>query len=142
MSSVRGLLIALVAIAGITARAQAPSTFRTGVDIVSVTATVTDRDGRLVSGLGKDDFTIVEDGRRRDVVSFADESVPVSLGILLDASGSMNPGKLRLARASVSRLVTKDLDQRSEWFFARFGFSLVVMQEWTMDRDAIVQALR
>jgi Ca-activated chloride channel family protein len=141
---VRGpcIIIAAAAIAGVGARPQGPPKFRSSIDVVTVTATVTGRDGRFVSSLSKDDFAIFEDGQRRDVLYFAGESVPVSLGILLDASGSMSTGKLRLARESISRLVTRDLDATAEWFFARFGFSLVVTQEWTRERDAIVQALR
>ena len=72
----------------------------------------------------------------------ADESAPVSLGILFDASGSMSPGKVRLARESVSQLVTHGLRDADEWFLARFGFSLVVVTDWTTDRDAVVQPLR
>jgi len=136
------IIIAVAAIAGVSARAQDPPKFRSGIDVVTVAATVTDRDGRLVSSLSRSDFAIFEDGQRRDVLYFADESVPVSLGILLDASGSMSAAKLRLARESISRLVTHDLHPTTEWFFARFGYSLVVTQEWTTDRDAIVQALR
>jgi Ca-activated chloride channel family protein len=143
MAFVRGVAVLIAAlIAGIGARAQEPLRFKSGVDVVSVTATVTDRDGRFVSGLTKDDFAIFEDGQRRDVLYFSDESVPVSLGILLDASGSMSPGKLSLARESVARLVERDLDPRDEWFFARFGYSLVQTQEWTTERDFIKEALR
>jgi Ca-activated chloride channel family protein len=104
--------------------------------------TVSGNDGRFISGLGKDDFEIFEDGQRRDVVTFEDETSPVSLAILLDASGSMSTGKLHLARDLVTRLVTHDLAANAEWFFARFGFSLVVTQEWTSDREAITQSLR
>ena len=129
-------------IAGVAVRAQETPRFKSGVDVVNVTATVTDRDGRFVSGLTKDDFAIFEDGQRRDVVYFSDESVPVSLGILLDASGSMSRSKLSLAREAVARLVGRDLDARDEWFFARFGYSLVQTQEWTTERDDIKEALR
>ena len=139
--TVRGaILVASAAAASLVA--QEPPRFQSGVDLVTVTATVTDRDDRFVSGLSRNDFAIFEDAQRRDILYFADESVPVSLGILLDASGSMSAGKLRLARESLSRLVAHDLDPTSEWFFARFGFSLVLTQEWTKDREAIVQALR
>ena len=116
--------------------------FRSGIDVVRVTVTVTDKQGRFVGGLRQDDFAVFEDGRRQTVTDFSDESVPVSLGILLDASGSMSPGKTRLARDSVSRLVFNDFDPRSEWFFARFGYSLVLTQEWTTDRDLIREVLR
>jgi VWFA-related protein len=118
--------------------------FRSAVDVVTANVTVTDR-GRFVSGLTKDDFTVSEDGRRRDVVYFEDESTPVSLEILLDASGSMgdNRGvKLTLAKALISRLVEHDLEPKTEWMFARFTSTVVVAQEWTTDRAAIVQPLR
>jgi Ca-activated chloride channel family protein len=50
--------------------------------------------------------------------------------------------KLALARDAIARLVSHDLDSRSEWFFARFSSGVVRTQEWTTDRTAIVQALR
>jgi len=123
-------------------RAQEPPTFRSHVDVVNVTLTVTDHDGRFVSGLGKSDFAVFEDGNAREIQAFADESAPVSLGILLDASGSMTAGKLGLARESITRLVTHDLHAPSEWFLGRFGYSLVIAREWTTDPDDIVQPLR
>lgn len=122
--------------------AQRVPTFVTDVDVVRVTATVTDRSGRFITGLTKDDFRIFEDGHPRELLRVADESEPVSLGILFDASGSMNPAKVRLARESVSHLVTHGLRDADEWFLARFGFSLVVVTDWTTDRDAVAQPLR
>jgi Ca-activated chloride channel homolog len=116
--------------------------FRTDLDVVNVTVTVTDKSGRFVAGLQKDDFIVLEDGRPRDVLFFAGESAPVSLGILLDASGSMTGTKLNLARQAISRLVTNDVDATTEWLLARFTATVVVAQDWTADRDAIVQPLR
>src|SRR2546423_15721720 len=104
MSSVRSTLVVsgvLVAAAGLAA--QDRPRFQSSVDVVTVTATVTDKDGRFVAGLGKDDFTIFEDGQPRDVSYCGEESSPVSLAILLDASGSMTRGKLDLGRALISR---------------------------------------
>ena len=87
------LLLALAAVVGrgrVDGRAVLDAfRFRSGVELVNVTATVTDDNGRFVSGLLKEDFTIFEDGKRQDVSHFSNERVPVSLGILLDASGSM-----------------------------------------------------
>lgn len=123
------------------AHAQDPPLFKTRLVVVTVTATVTDG-GRFVSGLTSKDFSVFEDGRQRDIVSFVDESAPVSVGILFDASGSMAGGKLALAREAVSRFIQHDLDPISEWFFGRFGYSLAVVQEWTSDRDAIIQPVR
>ena len=58
--------------------------FKTGVELINVTATVTDENGRFVSGLGKDDFRVYQDEQLQTVTHFTNERVPVSLGIVLD----------------------------------------------------------
>ena len=77
------LVIAAVMAAAASTGAQSPEgfRFRSGVELINVTATVTDDDGRFVSGLRKEDFTVYEDGKRQDVTHFSNERVPVSLGI-------------------------------------------------------------
>ena len=142
--SIATLSLIAAAVLTLALRPQSPA-FRSGVDVVTVNVTVTDRTGQFVSGLTQDDFTMSEDGRRRPIVYFEGEATPVSLGILLDSSGSMADArfaKLDLARQVVSRLVTHDIDETAEWMFARFTSAVVVAREWTSDRDAIVQPLR
>ena len=63
--------------------------FRSGVDLVGIIATVTDRAGRFVSGLTQQDFIVYEDDRAVDVSLFSAGHVPVSLGFVLDTSESM-----------------------------------------------------
>jgi len=75
--------------------------FKSGVELVNVTATVTDSSGRFVSGLVKDDFTVYEDDVLQGVTHFGADRVPVSLGIVVDASGSMEGEKIRAARISL-----------------------------------------
>src|SRR6187549_3737739 len=87
-------------------RAQEGFKFKTGVELISVTATVTGRDGRFLSGLRKDDFTIYDNDTRQTITHFSNERVPVSLGILLDASGSMADDKMSSARRAINRFVT------------------------------------
>ena len=74
-------------------------TFHTGIDLINVTATVTDPAGRFVSGLGQGDFRVYDDGQLQNVTHFSAERVPVSLGILLDTSASMDGEKIVAARA-------------------------------------------
>jgi len=65
------------------------STFRTDSSLVLVPITVMDRRGAIVNGLPSDVFTLTEDGVRQQIRSFSEEDLPVSLGIVLDLSGSM-----------------------------------------------------
>src|SRR4029453_6904065 len=68
--------------------------FRTGVELINVNATVTDSTGRFVSGLNKEDFRLFEDETLQEITHFNSERVPVSLGIVLDTSGSMEGEKM------------------------------------------------
>ena len=84
--------------------------FRSGVELVNVTATVTDRSGRFVSGLQQSDFVVYEDDQPVEITHFTAERVPVSLGIVLDTSGSMAGRKMAAARAAVRRLLVDLLE--------------------------------
>src|SRR4051794_24956347 len=65
------------------AAAQAPR-FRARTDVVTVTVTVSDNAGRIITGLTRDDFEVFEDGVQEQITQFADGRVPVSLGVVLD----------------------------------------------------------
>lgn len=134
-------LTALTAMVSIAAQGQEGFTFRSGVELINVTATVTDDDGRFVSGLRKDDFTVYEDGERQEVTHFSNERVPVSLGLLLDSSGSMTPDKMSSARSAIDRFVFDLLGKDDELFFMEFANRPDLVQDWTTDRRAISRAV-
>jgi Ca-activated chloride channel homolog len=137
------LVLLIVAAAAVTgAQSQEGFRFKSGVEFVNVTATVTDGNGRFVSGLRQEDFTVYEDGQLQEVSHFSSDRVPVSLGILLDASGSMSPEKLAAARAAIERLIFKLLDQEDELFFVEFATRAEITQGWTTDRQLISDALK
>ena len=115
--------------------------FRSGVDLVYVTATVADRDGRFVAGLTADDFVVLDEGRPQKIVSFSAARVPVSLGIALDVSVSMAPPQMETARAAIRRLVNNLLGPDDELFFAVFERRTLLLQQWTSDRELFAQAL-
>jgi Ca-activated chloride channel family protein len=137
------LAVALAAGAVVTAAAQNQEgfTFRSGVELINVTTTVTDDDGRFVSGLQKEDFTIYEDGTRQEITQFSNERVPVSLGIVLDTSGSMTPDKMSSARSAIDRFVYDLLGKDDELFFMEFANRPDLVQDWTTDRRAISRAV-
>ena len=140
------LLAALVAAAGTLAAQSVEQSdeprFRSGVDLINVTATVTDDDGRFVRGLQQSDFTVYDDGVRQDIHYFSSERVPVSLGILLDASGSMTREKMAAARTAIDRFIYELLGPEDELFFAEFASAPALTQRWTTDRAAISRAVR
>ena len=115
--------------------------FRTSVDLVSVNATITDGSGHFVPGLRAEDFTISEDGERQEITQFETERVPVSLGIVLDTSGSMGGEKMTAARDALGRFVFDLLGPRDEMFLYRFDSHPILVQGWTEDRRALVRAL-
>ena len=65
--------------------------FSSGVNIVEVYAAVTDAAGNPVTGLRRDDFTVLEDGRPQTVTAFAEGDFPLSVAIGVDRSFSMTP---------------------------------------------------
>jgi Ca-activated chloride channel family protein len=115
--------------------------FRSGVELINVTTTVTDQGGRFVRGLRQEDFLLFEDGRVREITHFSAERVPVSLGIVIDTSGSMAGEKWDQARRALDRFLYDLLDAEDEVFLSRFSESPELVQEWTTDRRYLSRAL-
>jgi VWFA-related protein len=115
--------------------------FRTGVELINVTATVTDDQGRFVNGLTVDDFEVYEDGKLQKISQFDSERVPVSLGLALDTSGSMAGDKIAAAQAAVNRFLYDLLSDQDEVFLYRFDSRPTLLQGWTDDRRAVGRAL-
>jgi len=76
------------------------------VQLALVNVTVTDPYGRLVTGLEKDNFHVFEDGVPQEIVNFSSEDVPISIGIVLDMSGSMSDKVDKARQAAVQFLKT------------------------------------
>src|SRR5262245_14836394 len=115
--------------------------FRTGVELINVNATVTDQSGRFVSGLTRDDFRVFDDEQLQTVTHFSAERVPVSLGILLDTSGSMEGEKIMAARAALNRFLDRLTDPQDEVFLYRFDNRPQLVQGWTHDMRSVGEAL-
>jgi VWFA-related protein len=116
--------------------------FRTGVELVNVTATVTDDSGRFVPNLRKEDFVVYEDGAQQTITHFNADRVPVSLGIAVDTSGSMAGEKFEHAQAALERFLFDLLDADDEVFLYRFSTDTYLEQAWTKDKNLISRALR
>jgi len=77
-------------------------TIRTSVDLVVLRATVRDRKGAPVAGLGKEDFQVFEDKVPQQIESFSHEDVPVTVGLVIDNSGSMRSKRSGVIDAALS----------------------------------------
>jgi VWFA-related protein len=115
--------------------------FRTGVELINVNATVTDQSGRFVSGLTREDFRVYDDNQLQTVTHFSSERVPVSLGIVLDTSGSMDGDKIRAARDALDRFLRQLLDVDDEVFLYRFDNAPELVQDWTKDKRIVSDAV-
>ena len=116
--------------------------FKTAVDLINVSATVTDASERFVTGLRKEDFILFEDEREQPITHFSDERVPVSLGIVLDTSGSMEGEKFRAAEHAIDRFMRELLSPDDEVFLMAFSDQVELISGWTTDRDRVMRGLR
>jgi Ca-activated chloride channel homolog len=142
----RGLWLLATMLAGVAVAAQdqpAPpqSYFQSRVDLISVTATVVDAEGGLVTALPKDAFELYEDGERQAITQFTSERVPVSVAVLLDVSDSMFGQRLVDARAAVERFLFKLLDPSDDFCVIAFNHEPNVLTPWTRSQDLIRQGL-
>jgi Ca-activated chloride channel family protein len=115
--------------------------FKSGVELINVTATVSDASGRFVPGLRQDDFLVYEDDQPVTVTHFNSARVPVSLGIALDTSGSMAGQKMEAAQSALDRFFFELLDRDDEIFLYRFSNTPILVQDWTRDRQLLSRAL-
>ena len=115
--------------------------FRSNTDLINVTVTITDDNGRFVPGLRREDFIVYEDGKPQEVQQFDADRVPVSLGIALDTSGSMAGVKMKSAEAALNRFLFDLLGKKDQVFLYRFDSRPELIQGWTLDRAAVSRAL-
>ena len=145
--SVRGILSflcgALLFVPAHAQQQQAPSQFppiKVEVEMVSFNATVTDRAGRAITGLRKEDFTVLENGVPEDISVFHDdERVPVSIGILFDTSGSM-VDKIEGVQDAVAHFANTT-NPEDDIFLIRFSSSVELVQDFTSDRAQLRRAI-
>ncbi len=146
----RGLLLLLALVAATpainTAQGQAvpaqQPTFKSGIDLVTVTATVRDRKGRLVQGLGITDFEVLDKGVRRPITGFRAEQTPVSIAILFDISGSMRVSdRMTAARFAAYHVLSWLTDGRDEAALFTFDSRLHEVAPFTVDTRVLQGAL-
>jgi len=134
MNSTRKTLATVVAILAVTCAFHAQDIVKTvsvDVDIVLIPTTVTNERGQYVSGLEKKHFQVFEDRVEQEIVYFSTEDAPMSLGIVLDSSGSMNP-IMDPARRNSGACLNMGTEE-DEYFLIVFSDKLKVNTDFTTD---------
>jgi VWFA-related protein len=125
--------VALVAASGAQRRrGDTDDIFRSGIELVQMSATVIDEDGRLVGDLRLEDFEVFEDGERQTLTHFTRDRVPLSVGVVLDISQSMYGQRIDDARLALDRFLAELLDPDDEVFVIVFNHTPQVAVPWTL----------
>lgn len=112
---------------------------RTTVDLVLVPVTVMDGENRIVTGLGQENFQLFEDKHPQPIKNFWQEDEPVSIGILLDVSGSMKD-KFDRAQDAV-RALLEDSNPQDEFFLLTFANQPTLLRDFTQNTGEIQASL-
>ncbi len=139
----QALAITLVPLSGWAQEAaEKQATFRSGVDLVTVSATVRDGKGRLVKDLTQKDFEVIDRGERRTISEFRSEQAPLSLAILFDVSGSMDTAdRSTAAKFAAHHLLNQLQEGRDEAGLFAFDSRLREVAPFSVDTRALKGAL-
>jgi Ca-activated chloride channel homolog len=102
---------------------------RVDVDLVLIPVTITDPMNRLVTGLEKDNFVLLDNGEKQAIQHFSSEDSPISLGVIFDISGSM-ANKIEKARQAVVEFF-KTANPEDEFFLIAFNDKPTLIADFT-----------
>jgi Ca-activated chloride channel homolog len=132
------------ALGAVVATAQSPqappATFRASAQTVAIYATVIDRDGRLVTTLGRGDFEVLDNGRPVTLTVFSNDIQPITVAVMLDTSGSMERTFSRVRDSTqhfVDVLLPEDRAQ-----IGTFGDEVAISPLLTGDKTQLTRVLR
>ncbi|HEX4948549.1 MAG TPA: VWA domain-containing protein [Blastocatellia bacterium] len=115
---------------------QNPKPLIITTNMVSVTVTVSDQNRRFVTGLTKNDFEVYDDGVKQEIALFATQDSPLTLGIVYDVSGSMNPLSTQSFRALKGLFEYSHSDD--EYFVVSFSDRAKLIQDFTSVPETII----
>ena len=141
---ISGLALVCAAAAAVRAQQQdAPMVFRSETRVVVCNTTVFDKNGHLVTDLSRDNFSVAENGVTQKITDFKHEDVPVSLGLVIDNSGSMRTKRAGVEAASLA--LVRDSNPDDEVFVVNFNdepfLDLPNKKNFTSDIREMEQAL-
>jgi len=104
---------------------------RTDVEEVSLNATVLNSSGQLVQNLTQNDFQVFEDGTKQNIISFQHSDVPVSIGLVVDNSGSMSRKRPAVNKSALDLIEASN--PNDEAFVVNFSDEAFIDQDFTSD---------
>ena len=113
--------------------------FRKEVEEVQLHATVVDDRHRLVTDLARNDFAVFENGSPQKITSFRREDIPVSIGIVIDNSGSMRDKRPAVNQAAIN--LVKASNPNDEVFIVNFNDEYYLDQDFTADVKKLQEGL-
>jgi len=140
ISTAVAMVVAAVTAVSLLAQGQTTPVFRSGVQTVSVYATVQNRAGRLVPDLTKEDFQILDDGKPVPVTIFSREIDPITVALMLDMSDSMRDDYDRVRQAASHFVSVLRPDDRVR--IGTFGHDVALSPYLTGDKTILNRILR
>jgi Ca-activated chloride channel family protein len=122
------------------AAGQQAGVFRSGAKVVPIYATVTDLQGSLVPNLAREDFEVLDNTIRQDLIVFENQTQPITAVVMIDSSGSMT-NSLKLVKTGAEEFVVRLLTQDKAQVGA-FNDKVQFSGSFTADRDELVAALK
>jgi Ca-activated chloride channel homolog len=113
--------------------------FKKDVDEVLLHATVVDDHQHIVTNLERSAFTVFEDGKQQNIISFHHEDIPVAMGIVIDNSGSMREKRAKVNQAALN--LVRSSNPRDEVFVVNFNDEYYLDQDFTNDLLKLKEAL-
>ena len=113
--------------------------FRKDVEEVQLHATVVDEKRRLVTSLARQDFTVYENGQPQKITAFRREDIPVSIGIVIDNSGSMRDKRPAVNQAALN--LVRASNPQDEVFIVNFNDEYYLDQDFTDDQKKLKEGL-
>jgi VWFA-related protein len=113
--------------------------FRKDVDEVLLHASVVDDKQHIVTNLDRSAFTIFEDGKPQNIISFHHEDIPVSMGIIIDNSGSMREKRNKVNQAALN--LVRSSNPKDEVFVVNFNDEYYLDQDFTNNLLKLKEAL-
>src|SRR5580700_10007522 len=116
-----------------------PYTIEVNAEEVVLNCTVLDSKGQLVNGLDKSNFKVAEDGIQQTIISIQHQDTPVSIGLLVDNSGSMRPKRAAVSSAALD--LVKASNPGDETFVINFSDQAYLDQDFTSDLGKLQNGL-